>query len=340
MQVLVTGGLGYIGSHTSVLLLEKGYDLVIVDDLSNSKEKVIENISQITSKVPVFEKIDLKDKESVSKLFNNYDFDGIIHFAAHKSVNESVNYPDKYFKNNVGSLENIIYEIQKLKKPMNFIFSSSCTVYGQADRMPINEGFELKKAESPYGQSKRKCEEILENFHKTGHNFKNITLRYFNPIGAHPTSLIGELPIGIPENLVPYITQTAVGKRDHLTVFGNDYDTNDGTCVRDYIHIMDLAEVHITCLEKLMNIKDNSFFNVYNVGTGKGTSVLELINLFENVNQLKLNYKIGKRRDGDVVTAYADTSKIKNELNWTTKYSLENALKTAWNWELNINKNE
>ena len=223
---------------------------------------------------------------------------------------------------------------------MNFIFSSSCTVYGQADSMPINEGFEPKKAESPYGQSKRKCEEILENFHKAGHNFKNITLRYFNPIGAHPTSLIGELPIGIPENLVPYITQTAVGKRDHLTVFGNDYDTNDGTCVRDYIHIMDLAEVHITCLEKLMNIKDNSFFNVYNVGTGKGTSVLELINLFENVNQLKLNYKVGKRRDGDVVIAYADTSKIKNELNWTTKYSLENALKTAWNWELNINKNE
>ena len=337
MQVLVTGGLGYIGSHTSVLLLEKGYDLVIVDDLSNSNEKVLMNINKITGKNPIFEKIDLKNKNSVSKLFKNYDFDGIIHFAAHKSVNESVNDPEKYFKNNIGSLENIISEIKLLKKPMNFIFSSSCTVYGQADSMPINEGFELKKAESPYGQSKKKCEEILETHHKSGHSFKNITLRYFNPIGAHPTGLIGELPLGTPENLVPYITQTAIGKRDYLTVFGNDYNTKDGTCIRDYIHIMDLAHAHICCLERLMKVDEDNFFRVYNVGSGKGTSVLELINLFENVNQIKLNYRIGNRRDGDIVNAYADASKIKNELNWSTKYSLENALKTAWNWQLNIN---
>ena len=337
MQVLVTGGLGYIGSHTSVLLLEKGYDLVIVDDLSNSNEKVLKNINKITGKNPIFEKIDLKNKNSVSKLFKNYDFDGIIHFAAHKSVNESVNDPEKYFKNNIGSLENIISEIKLLKKPINFIFSSSCTVYGQADSMPINEGFELKKAESPYGQSKKKCEEILETHHKSGHSFKNITLRYFNPIGAHPTGLIGELPLGTPENLVPYITQTAIGKRDYLTVFGNDYNTKDGTCIRDYIHIMDLAHAHICCLERLMKVDEDNFFRVYNVGSGKGTSVLELINLFENVNQIKLNYRIGNRRNGDIVNAYADASKIKNELNWSTKYSLENALKTAWSWQLNIN---
>ena len=337
MQVLVTGGLGYIGSHTSVLLLEKGYNLVIVDDLSNSNEKVLKNINKITGKNPIFEKIDLKNKNSVSKLFKNYDFDGIIHFAAHKSVNESVNDPEKYFKNNIGSLENIISEIKLLKKPMNFIFSSSCTVYGQADSMPINESFELKKAESPYGQSKKKCEEILETHHKSGHSFKNITLRYFNPIGAHPTGLIGELPIGTPENLVPYITQTAIGKRDYLTVFGNDYNTKDGTCIRDYIHIMDLAHAHICCLERLMKVDEDNFFRVYNVGSGKGTSVLELINLFENVNQIKLNYRIGNRRNGDIVNAYADASKIKNELNWSTKYSLENALKTAWSWQLNIN---
>ena len=337
MQVLVTGGLGYIGSHTSVLLLEKGYDLVIVDDLSNSNEKVLININKITGKNPIFEKIDLKDKDSVSQLFKNYDFDGIIHFAAHKSVNESVNYPEKYFENNVGSLENIISEIKLIKKPMNFIFSSSCTVYGQADSMPINEGFKLKKAESPYGQSKKECEEILETHHKSDHRFKNITLRYFNPIGAHPTALIGELPLGTPENLVPYITQTAIGKRDCLTVFGNDYNTKDGTCIRDYIHIMDLAHAHISCLESLMKVDNDNFFKVYNVGSGKGTSVLELINLFESVNQIKLNYKIGKRRAGDIVIAYADTSKIKNELNWETKHSLENALKTAWNWQLNIN---
>ena len=340
MQVLVTGGLGYIGSHTSVLLLEKGYNLVIVDDLSNSNIEVLENIYKITAKKPVFEKIDLKDKKAVSTLFKNHDFNGIIHFAAHKSVNESVNYPEKYFSNNVGSLENIIAEIKLLENPINFIFSSSCTVYGQADSMPINESFPLKKAESPYGESKKICEEILKKLNNSKHSFKNITLRYFNPIGAHPTGLIGELPIGTPENLVPYITQTAIGKRDFLSVFGDNYKTVDGTCIRDYINIMDLAEVHIACLEKLIAVEDENFFKIYNVGTGKGTSVFELINLFENVNDIKLNYKVGDRRKGDVIIAYTDTSKIKEELNWSAKYSLENALKSAWNWELNLNKDE
>ena len=245
MQILVTGGLGYIGSHTSVLLLEKGYDIVVVDDLSNSNIEVLDNIFKITSKKPAFEKIDLKDKKAVSKLFQDYTFDGIIHFAAHKSVNESVNYPEKYFSNNVGSLENIIDEIKLLENPINFIFSSSCTVYGQADSMPIDESFPLKEAESPYGQSKRQCEEVLKSLHDSGHSFKNITLRYFNPIGAHPSALIGELPLGIPENLVPYVTQTAIGKRECLTVFGDDYETADGTCIRDYIHIMDLSLIHI-----------------------------------------------------------------------------------------------
>tara|TARA_B100000700_G_scaffold41497_1_gene42295 strand:- start:22 stop:642 length:621 start_codon:yes stop_codon:yes gene_type:complete len=206
--------------------------------------------------------------------------------------------------------------------------------------MPIDESFPLKEAESPYGQSKRQCEEVLKSLHESGQSFKNITLRYFNPIGAHPSALIGELPLGTPENLVPYVTQTAIGKRECLIVFGDDYETDDGTCVRDYIHIMDLAEVHITCLEKLISSNDDSLFKVYNVGTGKGTSVLELIHIFENVNDIKLNYKIGDRRKGDVVTAYADTSKIEKELNWSTKYSLKNALKSAWNWELNLNKDE
>ena len=340
MQILVTGGLGYIGSHTSVLLLEKGYDIVVVDDLSNSNIEVLDNIFKITSKKPAFEKIDLKDKKAVSKLFSDHTFDGIIHFAAHKSVNESVNYPEKYFSNNVGSLENIIAEIKLLENPINFIFSSSCTVYGQADSMPINESFPLKKAESPYGESKKICEEILKKLNNSKHSFKNITLRYFNPIGAHPTGLIGELPIGTPENLVPYITQTAIGKRDFLSVFGDNYKTVDGTCIRDYINIMDLAEVHIACLEKLIAVEDENFFKIYNVGTGKGTSVFELINLFENVNDIKLNYKVGDRRKGDVIIAYTDTSKIKEELNWSAKYSLENALKSAWNWELNLNKDE
>ena len=255
MQVLVTGGLGYIGSHTTVELLQKGFDVVIVDDLSNSKLNVFDKVKEITGKKPNLEIIDLKDKIKVEKLFRDFNFDGIIHFAAHKSVNESVNFPEKYFKNNIGALENLL---ENIDEEMYFIFSSSCTVYGQADRMPITETFPIKKSESPYGETKQICEGILKNFCEANPLFNNITLRYFNPIGAHKSGMIGELPLGKPENLVPFLTQTAIGKREQLVVFGDDYNTSDGTCVRDYIHIEDLAGVHVSCLEYLIQKKNKA----------------------------------------------------------------------------------
>ena len=336
MQILVTGGLGYIGSHTTVELLQKGFDVVIVDDLSNSKLNVFDKIKKISGKKPNLEIKDLKNKINVKKLFSDYNFDGIIHFAAHKSVNESVNFPNKYFKNNIGSLENLL---ENINGKMKFIFSSSCTVYGQADRMPIKESFPIKKSESPYGETKQICEDILKKFCGTNSFFNNITLRYFNPIGAHKSGLIGELPLGKPENLVPFLTQTAIGKRDQLVVFGNDYNTSDGTCIRDYIHIEDLADVHVSCLEHLIQKKNKVNYEFYNVGTGKGLSVLELINLFEKVNDIKVNYKIGERRRGDVVIAFADVSKILQNVGWECKFSVEDALKSSWRWEKNL-KNE
>ena len=333
MRILVTGGLGYIGSHTTVELLNKGFDVVIVDDLSNSKVNVFDKIKKITGKNPKLEIKDLKDKIEVVKLFRDYDFDGIIHFAAHKSVNESVNFPEKYLNNNVGSLENLL---ENINKKMHFIFSSSCTVYGQADKMPITEDFPIKKSESPYGETKQICESILKNFCDNNPNFNNITLRYFNPIGAHSSGLIGELPLGKPENLVPFLTQTAIGKRHQLIVFGDDYNTPDGTCIRDYIHIEDLANVHVSCLEYSIQKKNYENYEFYNVGTGKGLSVLELINLFEKVNNVKVNYKIGKRRKGDVIIAFADVSKIKQNIGWVCKHSVEDALKSSWVWEKNL----
>ena len=333
MRILVTGGLGYIGSHTTVELLNKGFDVVIVDDLSNSKVNVFDKIKKITGKNPKLEIKDLKDKIEVVKLFRDYDFDGIIHFAAHKSVNESVNFPEKYLNNNVGSLENLL---ENINKKMHFIFSSSCTVYGQADKMPITEDFPIKKSESPYGETKQICESILKNFCDNNPNFNNITLRYFNPIGAHSSGLIGELPLGKPENLVPFLTQTAIGKRHQLIVFGDDYNTPDGTCIRDYIHIEDLANVHVSCLEYSIQKKNYENYEFYNVGTGKGLSVLELINLFEKVNNVKVNYKIGKRRKGDVIIAFADVSKIKQNIGWVCKHSVDDALKSSWFWEKNL----
>ena len=333
MRILVTGGLGYIGSHTTVELLSKGFDVVIVDDLSNSKINVFDKIKKITGKNPKLEIKDLKDKIEVVKLFRDYDFDGIIHFAAHKSVNESVNFPEKYLNNNVGSLENLL---ENINKKMYFIFSSSCTVYGQADKMPITEDFPIKKSESPYGETKQICESILKKFCDNNPNFNNITLRYFNPVGAHSTGLIGELPLGKPENLVPFLTQTAIGKRHQLIVFGDDYNTPDGTCIRDYIHIEDLADVHVSCLEYSIQKKNNENYEFYNVGTGEGLSVLELINLFEKVNNVKVNYKIGKRRKGDVIIAFADVSKIKQNIGWACKHSVDDALKSSWFWEKNL----
>ena len=333
MRILVTGGLGYIGSHTTVELLNKGFDVVIVDDLSNSKVNVFDKIKKITGKNPKLEIKDLKDKIEVVKLFRDYDFDGIIHFAAHKSVNESVNFPEKYLNNNVGSLENLL---ENINKKMHFIFSSSCTVYGQADKMPITEDFPIKKSESPYGETKQICESILKNFCDNNPNFNNITLRYFNPIGAHSSGLIGELPLGKPENLVPFLTQTAIGKRHQLIVFGDDYNTPDGTCIRDYIHIEDLANVHVSCLEYSIQKKNYENYEFYNVGTGEGLSVLELINLFDKVNNVKVNYKIGKRRKGDVIIAFADVSKIKQNIGWACKHSVDDALKSSWFWEKNL----
>ena len=323
MRILVTGGLGYIGSHTTVELLNKGFDVVIVDDLSNSKVNVFDKIKKITGKNPKLEIKDLKDKIEVVKLFRDYDFDGIIHFAAHKSVNESVNYPEKYFSNNVGSLENIIAEIKLLENPINFIFSSSCTVYGQADSMPINESFPLKKAESPYGESKKMCEEILKKINNTNQSFKNITLRYFNPIGAHPTGLIGELPIGNPENLVPYMTQTAIGKRDFLSVFGDNYKTKDGTCIRDYIHVMDLADGHTAMIK---NNRLNRGLKVYNFGTGKGSSVLEVIKEFVNQTGITIPYKFTSKRKDDVESSFCSPSKAFKDLKWKAKYNLTHAM--------------
>lgn len=333
MQILVTGGLGYIGSHTTVELLHKGFDVVIVDDLSNSKLNVFDKIKNITRKNPNLEIKDLKNKSEVKKLFSDYSFDGIIHFAAHKSVNESVKFPEKYLNNNVGSLENLL---ENINKKMHFIFSSSCTVYGQADKMPITEDFPIKKSESPYGETKQICESILKKFCDNNPNFNNITLRYFNPIGAHISGLIGELPLGKPENLVPFLTQTAIGKRDQLIVFGDDYNTPDGTCIRDYIHIKDLADVHVSCLEYSIQKKNYENYEFYNVGTGKGLSVLELINLFEKVNNVKVNYKIGERRKGDVIIAFADVSKIIQNIGWVCKHSVEDALKSSWVWEKNL----
>ncbi|MDC3110320.1 UDP-glucose 4-epimerase GalE [Flavobacteriales bacterium] len=333
MQILVTGGLGYIGSHTSVELISKGFDVVIVDDLSNSKLNVFDKIKKITGQNPNLEIKDLKNKSEVKKLFSDYRFDGIIHFAAHKSVNESVSFPEKYYKNNIGSLENLL---ENIDEKMHFIFSSSCTVYGQADKIPIKEDFPIKKSESPYGETKQICENILKKFCDNNPNFNNITLRYFNPIGAHSSGLIGELPLGKPENLVPFLTQTAIGKRDQLIVFGDDYNTTDGTCIRDYIHIEDLADVHVSCLEYLIQKKNKKNYEFYNVGTGEGLSVLELINLFEKVNNVKVNYKIGKRRKGDVIIAFADVSKIKQNIGWVCKHSVEDALKSSWCWEKNL----
>ena len=333
MQILVTGGLGYIGSHTSVELISKGFDVVIVDDLSNSKLNVFDKIKKITGQNPNLEIKDLKNKSEVKKLFSDYRFDGIIHFAAHKSVNESVNFPEKYYKNNIGSLENLL---ENIDEKMHFIFSSSCTVYGQADKMPIKEDFPIKKSESPYGETKQICENILKKFCDNNPNFNNITLRYFNPIGAHSSGLIGEFPLGKPENLVPFLTQTAIGKRDQLIVFGDDYNTPDGTCIRDYIHIEDLADVHVSCLEYSIQKKNKKNYEFYNVGTGEGLSVLELINLFEKVNNVKVNYKIGKRRKGDVIIAFADVSKIKQNIGWACKHSVDDALKSSWFWEKNL----
>ncbi|HLS30920.1 MAG TPA: UDP-glucose 4-epimerase GalE [Flavobacteriaceae bacterium] len=335
MKILVTGGLGYIGSHTVVALLDQGYEVVIIDDLSNSTVDVLEGITEITNKTPEFHKLDLRDKIAVAKFFDQYpDLKGIIHFAASKAVGESVEKPLLYYENNVGGLIHLLRAMQK-RNLSNFIFSSSCTVYGQADELPITESARLKKAESPYGNTKLIGENMIADYAKSEKEFKAISLRYFNPIGAHPSAKIGELPIGTPQNLVPFITQTAIGKRKELSVFGDDYNTPDGTCIRDYIHVMDLAEAHVRALERLLKNEATENYEVFNLGTGTGSSVMEIIQTFEKVTQQNLPYKMADRRAGDVTAAYADIKKANQILGWKAKRSLDKALSSAWEWEKN-----
>lgn len=335
-RILVTGGLGFIGSHTVVALQERGFEVVIIDNLSNSSLDVLGGITKITKMTPEFENIDLRNKVDVHEFFHKYsDIQGVIHFAASKAVGESVENPLLYYENNLNTL---IYLLQQLneKDQAKFIFSSSCTVYGQADALPITESAPVKKAESPYGNTKQIGEEIISDTCKVNNNFKAISLRYFNPIGGHPSTHIGELPIGTPQNLVPFITQTAIGKRQELSVFGDDYPTPDGTCIRDYIHVMDLAKAHVVALEKLLDSKEEPNYQVYNLGTGKGNSVLEVIQAFEKVTGQKLPHKITDRREGDVVSAYADTTKANSELGWVAESSLEDALESAWKWQQKV----
>ena len=333
MKVLVTGGLGFIGSHTVVELQSEGFEVVIIDDLSNSSIQVLEGITAITGKAPIFERLDLKEKNKVEVFFNLYkDIVGVIHFAASKAVGESVEKPLLYYENNINTLVYVLKSVVNLDTS-NFIFSSSCTVYGQADELPISEKSPVKEAESPYGNTKQIGEEIIMDVCKATPNFNAISLRYFNPIGAHDSAKIGELPLGIPQNLVPFITQTAAGLREQLTVFGNDYPTPDGTCIRDYIHVVDLAKAHVVALQRLLDRRNKSNYEVFNIGTGKGTSVMEIIKSFEKVSGQKLNYKIGPRRAGDVIQAYADTSKSNTELGWKAKLTLDDALRSAWKWQ-------
>jgi len=336
MKILVTGGLGFIGSHTVVELQNEGFDVVIIDNLSNSSEDVLQGIFSITGKEPIFEKFDLRDKNKVRDFFEKYpDIVGTIHFAASKAVGESVEEPLLYYENNLGVLTYLLQELTQ-KEQANFIFSSSCTVYGQADKMPITEKAPVKPAESPYGNTKQVGEEIIRDTCAVNQNLKSIALRYFNPIGSHPSAMIGELPLGIPQNLVPFITQTGIGLREQLAVFGDDYPTPDGTCIRDYIHVVDLAKAHVAALQRLLNDKNDGNYEVFNLGTGKGSSVLEVISSFERVSGKKLNYRIAERRVGDVIQAYADTKKANTVLGWKAMSTLDEAMKSAWDWELKV----
>lgn len=336
MKILVTGGLGFIGSHTVVELLEKNYKVVIIDDLSNSDEKVLDGIKQITAKDVQFEKIDLRDRGAVADFFKDHsDIQGVIHFAASKAVGESVDDPLMYYENNLSSLVYLLKELLAIGRA-NFIFSSSCTVYGEADQVPITEEAEIKPALSPYGNTKQIGEEIIKDSCKAYPELNAISLRYFNPIGAHPSALIGELPIGIPQNLIPFITQTAVGLRSELSVFGDDYSTEDGTCIRDYIYVVDLAKAHVKALERLINQKASTNYEVFNLGTGKGSSVMEVIQSFERISEQKLPYRIGPRREGDVIKAFADTKKANQMLGWSSETPLDDALLTALRWEKKI----
>jgi UDP-glucose 4-epimerase len=336
-KILVTGGLGYIGSHTVVELINAGYEPVIVDDLSNSHPKILEQITKIAGKKPVFHQLDLCDEEAVNNLATaESDISGIIHFAASKAVGESVQKPLKYYRNNFYSLINLLNAYYG--KPINFVFSSSCTVYGQPDKLPVTEEAPVKPAESPYGNTKQIAEEILRDMVASGAGYKVIALRYFNPVGAHKTALIGELPIGVPQNLVPFVTQTAIGKREKLTVFGDDYSTPDGSCIRDFIHVVDLAKAHVAAL-KLMENDSFKGYDVFNIGTGNGFSVLEIIAAFERSTGVKLNYTIGPRRSGDIEQIWGDVTKSTDQLHWKAGLGIDEMLSSAWAWEKYLSEN-
>lgn len=334
-KILVTGGTGYIGSHTVVELQKAGYEVFIVDDLSNSNADVLEGITRITGKRPAFDKLDCTDLEAMKALFKKYSFDGIIHFAASKAVGESVQKPLLYYRNNLVSLINLL-ELMPEHNVKGIVFSSSCTVYGEPDTNPIDENAPIKPAASPYGNTKQINEEIIHDFIHSGASVKSIILRYFNPIGAHPSAEIGELPLGVPQNLVPYITQTAMGIRPQLSVFGDDYGTPDGSCIRDFINVVDLAKAHVIAIERMLSDKSDEKIEIFNLGTGNGVSVLELINVFEKVSGTLLNYQIVGRREGDIEQIWAQPDKANNVLGWKAVETIEDTMASAWKWQQHL----
>ena len=335
-KILVTGGAGYIGSHTVVELQNAGYEVLVIDNLSNSTKDSIDGIEKITGIRPVFEQLDCNDFEGLSSFFNKHQgIQGIIHFAASKAVGESVQKPLLYYRNNLNSLVNLL-DLMPDNKVKGIVFSSSCTVYGEPDNNPIDETAPIKPAESPYGNTKQINEEIIQDFVTSGAPIKSIILRYFNPVGAHPSGEIGELPNGVPQNLLPFITQTAMGIREQLSVFGDDYNTPDGSCIRDFIDVVDLAKAHVIAVDRMLGNKAEDKVEVFNLGTGRGLSVLELINVFEKVSEQKLNYKIVGRRGGDIEKIWAEPRKANEVLGWTAKESIENTMLSAWKWQLKL----
>jgi UDP-glucose 4-epimerase len=334
--ILVTGGTGYIGSHTCVELIESGYQVVIADNLSNSDLSSLTGIEKITGKKPLFEKVDLSDALKANEFFDKYPkISSIIHFAASKAVGESVQIPLTYYNNNLNSLINLLNNMIR-KGITNIVFSSSCTVYGEPDSLPVNEEAPIKPATSPYGNTKQICEEILRDTIAVNKSLRGISLRYFNPIGAHPSALIGELPLGVPANLVPFITQTAIGLRDELKVYGDDYNTQDGSAIRDYINVVDLSKAHVVSIKRLLENRNKKNYEVFNLGTGRGVSVFEVIKAFEKSTGVKLKYKVIGRREGDIEKVYADTHLANIELGWKALKGLEETLLSAWEWEKNV----
>lgn len=331
-EILITGGLGYIGSHTAVEFIEAGYNVVIIDDLSNTNRNVLDHIEAITGIKPIFYPYDLKDKALTSNVFKKHSFDAVVHFAAYKAVGESIQHPELYYENNLLSLLNVL-SLLKESSVKHFVFSSSATVYGIPDVLPVTEQTELKPATNPYGHTKMMGEQMIRDACVANDTFHSVILRYFNPVGAHQSALIGELPQGVPNNLMPYVTQTAAGIREQLTIFGNDYNTPDGTCIRDYIHVVDLAKAHLAAYERMQKKAMKTAVEVYNVGTGRGFSVLEMVELFEKENKIAVNYQIGHRRDGDVPAIYADVTKANKQLEWQAVHGLKEMVTSAWDFQ-------